>query len=59
MTTESSLWCYISHTLFSFVFLTYFIVPYKESIGFFPAFLLCFTFTEAMCLLSYVLLTKL
>ena len=59
MTTESSLWCYVTHSLFSFSFVTYFVVPYKDEISFLPALLLCFAFTETMCLVSYYIMDKL
>lgn len=32
LTNESSLWCYISHCFFIFVFLTYFVVPFNQTI---------------------------
>lgn len=59
LTTESSLWCYISHSLFAFFFLTYFVVPFKNSMPFIVAFMITFVFTEAMCILSYFGLKKL
>ena len=58
MTSESSLWCYISHILFTDMLLTFFVVPYKEHLYFLPTFLVMFIFTELLCILTYVGLTK-
>ena len=65
LTTDSSLWCYISHCLFDNMFLSWFIVPFKneeEAKGGF-AFLFCLfltiIFTEITCIGSYIGLTKL
>ena len=58
LTTESSLWCYISHSLFSLTFLTIFVVPFKNSFPMFLAIVLNFIFTEVMCMITYFLLVK-
>lgn len=59
MTRESALWCYMSHSFWALAFLTCFVVPFKHHFPFAIAIILCLLFTEAMCLLSYILFTKL
>jgi hypothetical protein len=59
LTNESALWCFISHSFFIMLFLTCFVVPFKDKFPFAIAIVLCLLFTEVMCMLTYLLLNKL